>query len=92
MRIVAGEGTRRRIAESGGTVYVWPRSVRCCGGRSHVLDAAFDAPRGAFELVHSEPGLEVHATPGLIRPRELHLEISSRGEPAAFWDGQAWIG
>lgn len=92
MHIVAAAETRRRIAESGGAVYVWPHALRCCGGRSHVLDAAFRPPERTFELVHAEPGLALYATPGLVRPRELHLELSRSGEPKAFWNGQPWIG
>lgn len=92
VRIVAAAETRRRIAERGGALYVWPRAIRCCGGRAHVLEAAFQPPARTFEPVHSEPGLTLYATPGLVRPQELHLELSRGGEPRAFWDGQSWIG
>jgi hypothetical protein len=92
VRIVAADEARRQIAERGGTVYLWPRPVRCCGGRGYVLDASFHRPDRAFELVHSEPGLAIHALQGLVRPRELHLELSGSGRLQAFWDGQSWIG
>jgi hypothetical protein len=92
VKIVAGSTTRRYIAENGGAVYVWPRTIRCCGGRRYALDAAVRPPSRPVELVHEEPGLAVHATQGLVRPTELHLELSRRGRLEAFWDGQSWIG
>ncbi len=92
MRVVAGDKARRHIAESGGAVYLWPRAVRCCGGRRHVLEASTHPPGRAVELVYEEPGLALHATPGLVRPAELHLELSRRGRLQAFWNGQSWIG
>lgn len=92
MRLVAEERTLLHIAAAGGTVYVWPRAIRCCGGRMHVLEAALTPPARVFEVVHDEAGITVHATPGLARPDEIQLELSRRGRLQAFWNGQSWIG
>jgi hypothetical protein len=50
------------------------------------------ASRHAFELVHAADGFRVFATPGLVQPEELHLELSRRGKLRAYWNGQGWIG
>ena len=51
-----------------------------------------EPPDRAFELVHAADGFRVFATPGLVEPEELHLELSRRGQLRAYWNGQGWIG
>jgi hypothetical protein len=92
VRLVATSETVNHIVESGGTVYVWPKRSRCCGGWSYVLDAATLPPDRVFEPIHAEEGIEVWATPGLVAPTELHLELGRRGALRAFWNGQASVG
>ena len=65
---------------------------RVVAGRTFLLESATEPPDRAFELVHEADGFRVFATPGLVEPEELHLELSRRGKLRAFWNGQAWIG
>ena len=83
---------RDQIETRGGAVYVWAKGMRCCRGRTFVLEAATEKPDRAFELVHAADGFQVFATPGLVEPDELHFEVGRRGKLHAFWNGQAWIG
>jgi hypothetical protein len=92
VRLVVQPAAREHIDADGGAVYVWPRSARCCRGRSFVLETATEPPNGTFDLVHAADGFRVFATPGLVEPEELHLELSRRGRLRAYWNGQSWIG
>ena len=84
--------TVEHVVESGGDLYLWPRGYRCCAGRSYVLEASTRPPDKAFRRVHDEDGISVWATPGLMEPEEVHLELGRNGKLRAFWNGQAWIG
>ena len=57
-----------------------------------MLESATEPPDRDFELVHAAGGFQVFATPGLVEPDELHLELGRRGKLRAYWNGQAWIG
>ena len=57
-----------------------------------MLESATEPPDREFELVHAADGFQVFATPGLVQPDELHLEVSRRGRIRAYWNGQGWIG
>ena len=83
---------REHISEKGGAVYVWPKGTRCCRGRTFVLESSTEPPNREFELVHAADGFQLFATPGLVEPDEIHLELSRRGKLEAYWNGQAWIG
>jgi hypothetical protein len=91
VRIVAQPPVREHIDEHGGAVYLWAKRWGCCSGRTLTLESATEPPDREFELVHAADGFRVYATPGLVQPAELHLELS-RGRLAAYWNGQAWIG
>jgi hypothetical protein len=91
MRVVARPDTMEALRECG-AVYVWPRAVRCCKGRQHVLEAAVEHPEGDFELVHAVDGFRVYARRGLVEPEELHFELDRKGRVRAFWNGQGWVG
>lgn len=91
MRVVADQMTVQRLREAA-TVYVWPRALRCCGGRQHVLAASLERGDREFELAHAANGFQVWTTPGMKLPDELHLEVDARNRPRAFWNGQGWIG
>jgi len=91
MRVVARPDAVAVLRERG-TVFVWPHAYRCCGGRQFVLEAALDRPPGDFELVHAADGFQVYASPGLVEPEELHIELDRRGRVHAYWNGQGWIG
>lgn len=92
MRLVAEQRTLQHVADRGGDLYLWPSGLRCCAGRSYVLEAATRSPDQEFLRVHEERGISVWTTPGLLEPQELHLEVDRRGQLRAFWNGQAWIG
>ena len=91
MRVVAQPPVREHIEGHGGAVYLWAKRWGCCSGRTLTLESATEPPDREFELVHAADGFRVYATPGLVQPAELHLELS-RGRLAAYWNGQAWIG
>jgi hypothetical protein len=91
MRVVVDTKSRRRFEEAT-AVYVWPRAVRCCGGRNHVLEASFEPSDRAFELVHASDGFQVWTSEGMALPAEIHLDVDKRNRPRAFWNGQAWVG
>jgi hypothetical protein len=80
------------VDEHGGAVYVWPKGTRSSHGRTFVLESAVVPPEREVELVHAADGFQVFATPGLVEPDELHLELGRRGGLRAYWNGQAWIG
>ena len=92
MRLVAEQRTFQQVVASGGDLYVWPRGYRCCAGRSYTLEAATERPERAFRCVHEQDGISVWATPGLLEPAEIHLELGRRGALRAYWNGQSWIG
>ena len=92
VRLVATSEALRFVADSGGAVYVWPKGSRCCAGVTYTLEAAVVPADRVFCRLHSEQGVVVWATPGLLTPTELHLEVSRRGVLRAFWNGQNWIG
>jgi hypothetical protein len=75
-----------------GAVFVWPRALRCCGGRQYVLEASVRRPPGAFELVHAADGFQILAASGLGLPHELHLDLDRKGRVHAYWNNQGWIG
>ena len=92
MRLVARAAARERIRERGGVLYVWPRPIRCCGGTVWSLEASTERPDRELALLHAEDGIAVYAPPGLLRPRELHVELERRERLAAYWNDQALIG
>jgi hypothetical protein len=92
VRIVVQPGARDHIDERGGAVYLWARRTGRCRGRTFVLESATQPADRPFDLVHAADGFQVFATPGLVQPDELHLEVTRRGKLRAFWNGQGWIG
>jgi hypothetical protein len=92
MRLVVEPAVREHIDEHGGAVYIWPKGTRCCRGTTFVLESATEEPDREFDLVHAADGFQVSASCGLIKPDELHLELSRRGKLRAYWNGQGWIG
>lgn len=92
MRLVVGPAVSDYIEGHGGAVFVWPRGFRCCRGNTWALEAATERPDREFALVHAADGFQVFATPGLVEPDELHLELGRRGKLNAYWNGQGWIG
>ncbi len=92
MRLVATDKALNHVAANGGAVYLWSKQMRCCGGRTAMLEAATEPGKRSFERLPCEGQVEVWATKGLLAPSELHLELGRRGALRAFWNGQAWIG
>jgi hypothetical protein len=80
------------LPTTAGRCYLWPKGSRCCNGRTYLLEAAITPPDRLFQQIHADHGTRVWATPGLIAPAELHLQLSRQGALRAFWNGQAWIG
>ena len=92
MKLVVEPDAREHIETHGAAVYIWAKGTQCCRGRTFVLESATEAPEREFELVHAADGFQLYATPGLVEPDELHLELGRRGNLRAYWNGQAWIG
>jgi hypothetical protein len=92
MRLVAGQQALQHVTDGGGNVYLWPRGIRCCAGRSYVLEASTEPPAREVVPLGEQDGIAVWATPGLQRPDEVQLELDRRGRLRAFWNGQGWIG
>ncbi len=92
VKLVVQPAARNLIDEHGGAVYLWAETVGCCRARTLVLESATRRPDREFELVHASDGFKVFATPGLVEPDELHLELSRKGRLRAYWNGQGWIG
>lgn len=92
MRLIATDKALNHVAANGGTVYLWSKETRCCGGRTAVLEVATKPGERSFERIHCEGHFEIWATKGLPVPAELHLDLGRRGALRAFWNGQAWIG
>ncbi len=87
--LVASAGVIDAIRERGGSLYVWPRKARCCGG-TITLEAATEPPDKVFRHVEAE-GIYLFVPVGMMLPESLHLEISRRGRIRAFWNGLAWV-
>ena len=92
LRVVATPEALNHVAGSGGAVFLWAKETRCCGKRTSVLEVATEPDGRDFEQLHTQQGLAIWATKGLLAPTELHLDLSRRGALRAFWNGQAWIG
>jgi hypothetical protein len=92
MKLVVEPDVREHIDSRGGAVYVWPRLTGCCRARTFVLESDTEPPDREFDLVHAADGFRVFATPCLVEPDELHLELDRHHRLRAFWNGQAWIG
>ena len=93
VKVVASTEAIEFARDSGGRVFVWAGSQRCCGGSMTLLFAATSPPRGRhFERVDAT-GLELWFDPGGRRPpREIHLEVRGRRQRriVAYWDGCAY--
>jgi hypothetical protein len=83
----------RFVRAHGGTLFVSPRSHRCCHGSLTTLDATTAPPKdaGAFASV-SSGGIEVRFRVGVHQPDQLVIELRGimRPHPVAYWDGCAF--
>jgi hypothetical protein len=92
VKIVASADAAEMVRQRG-ALFVWPRALRCCGGRQYTLEASTARPpAGDVELVHAADGYQVWAAVGLRLPDELHVELDRKGAVRAYWNNQAWIG
>jgi hypothetical protein len=89
MQLVAAPGVIESVGRRGGSLYVWPRKDRCCGGAIR-LEAATDPPGKAFRRVDAD-GFDLYVAAGMALPDSLHLEVGRRGRIRAFWNGLAWV-
>ena len=92
MRVVASEPAVELIEERGGSLYVWLKRGRCCGGVT-TLESASTPPRGKeFRLVESAE-FELYLPAAMTRmPDELHVELRRFPRRVeTYWNGCAWV-
>ena len=93
MRVVASAEAIERIAESGGRLYVWPRSNRCCRHGLTWLETGSEPGAGfEFEAVPAA-GFELFLARMGGAPEELHVDVAGfrRRRVAAYWDNCAYV-
>jgi hypothetical protein len=79
------------IRQRGGSLYVWTREFRCCGGPVRIVYSSTEAPRGLTGFRQFEAGgYEVMFHPSAGRPpSEMAVRLRSRRRPriSVYWDG-----
>lgn len=80
------------ISERGGSLYVWARKIRCCGGGPvRIVYSSTDAPRGLTGFRQFEAGgYHVMFHPSIGRPpSQLVVRLRGRWRPriSVYWDG-----
>jgi hypothetical protein len=92
MRVVADSSVVEHVRAAGGSVYVWPQRIRCCGGAIELRASTTPSAR-VFRRVDDggELGIDLHLAAGMAEPESLHLEVTRRGAVRAFWNGLAWV-
>ena len=80
------------IRERGGSLYVWARKIRCCGGVPvRIVYSSTDAPRGLTGFQQFEAGgYQVMFHPSIGRPpSQMAVRLRGRWRPrvSVYWDG-----
>jgi hypothetical protein len=81
-----------RITESGGRLFVWSRTTRCCGGRTCLLQTSTEPDtRHSFRQVEAD-GIELYVDlPHLPSTLEIDVVGRVRRSVRAYWNGLAWV-
>jgi len=93
MRVVVSKPASDLIEQSGGRLYVWPRTSRCCSAVT-TLATSYEPPRRrGFARVETTEPFEVYLDARLPRlPDELHLDLRRFPRRVeAYWNGCAWV-
>jgi len=80
------------IRERGGSLYVWARKIRCCGGGPvRIVYSSTEAPRGLTGYHQFEAGgYQVMLHPSIGQPPpQLAVRLRGRWRPriTVYWDG-----
>jgi hypothetical protein len=91
MQVVASDAVVQRVGESGGELFVWPVSSRCCGGLTRLRSSTDRPSKRVFRRIETERRFALYLPERLGRlPDELVLEVRRR-RVDAYWDGCAWV-
>jgi hypothetical protein len=92
MQLKASPEAERLIEARGGSLYVWAKRSRCCGGGLTLLETASVAPDRPFKQV-SAGRVEVFLDSRLTPPVELEVDVRGirRNRLCAYWNGCAYV-
>jgi hypothetical protein len=92
VRVNASPEAVRLVQERGGTLYVWARRARCCGGALTFLESSNEPSERPFRRVPAE-GIELYVDERLEEPDELELAVGGRRRKhvRAYLNGCAYV-
>jgi hypothetical protein len=91
MKVVASDAVVARVGESGGELFIWPVSSRCCSRLTRLRSSTDRPSNHAFRRIDTERRFALFLPARLGRlPDELVLEARRR-RIDAYWDGCAWV-
>lgn len=94
MRLVVSESAEDFIETHGGSLYIWMKKNRCCGGGFHTLGTATEAPpKITFRRDEECTNFDLFVPETLSRmPDELHVELRRFPRRVeVYWNGCAWV-
>jgi hypothetical protein len=93
MRVLVSNPASDLIEESGGRIYVWPQTSRCCGAVTTLATSNEPPRRRAFVRLETAERFELYLDARLRRlPDELHLDLRRFPRRVeAYWNGCAWV-
>ncbi len=80
------------VTARGGRLFVWSKTVRCCGGRMCTLRTSTEPDdRRSFRRVEAD-GIELYVDlPRLPATLEIDVAGRVRRSVRAYWNGLAWV-
>ena len=94
MRLVASDSAVDFIETHGGSLYIWLKQIRCCGGGFQTLGTATEAPPKITFRRDDECADFALFVPEMLNrmPDELHVELRRFPRRVeAYWNGCAWV-
>lgn len=92
VRVNASPEAVQLVQDRGGTLYVWAKKTRCCGGSLIFLETSSEPGKRSFRRVQAD-GIELYLDERLREPDELELDVGGlrRKHVHAYWDGCAYV-
>jgi hypothetical protein len=92
MQLKASPEAERLIEARGGSLYVWAKRSRCCGGGLTLLETASVPPDREFRQVSGDR-VSVFLDARLTPPTELEVDVRGirRKRLCAYWNGCAYV-